>query len=410
MPQGISVAENGQVYCSKCRKTMAATNFYTYKDGTKCELCKGCLTMHINNFEPETFLWLLEKFDVPYIPAEWNILRDRAYQKDPYKMNGMSVFGKYLSKMKLKQFKNFGWADTERLQAEAEEKAKLYGKQEVINEEKMKEMEEAYHNGEITEAQWLTYQEVNAPTPEFAVIDGAVTSLGPNGSGQMPVNDSPFEAASLPDVGNELTEEDKIYLTNKWGQLYSWADRVYLEGKYQDFMNSFDIQGAAREDTLIQICKLSLKMNQALDTGDMDSYAKLYKAYDTLMKSAKFTEAQRKEEKSGEFDSVGQVVFYAEKEGGKIPRYNIDTPLDIVDQAIANLKKYNHDLVANDPTLSQMIENFIKRRESAEAQKRDLQEAKAQGKDYVEIEDDDYSEFNKLLEENSNDEEEEEDT
>ena len=407
MPQGISVAENGQVYCSKCRKTMAATNFYTYKDGTKCELCKGCLTMHINNFEPDTFLWLFEKFDVPWLPWEWNVLRDRAYQKDPYKMNGMSVFGKYLSKMKLKQFKNYGWADTERLQAEAEEKAKLYGKQEVINEEKMKEMEEAYHNGEISEAQWLTYQEVNAPAPEFAVIDGAVTSLGPNGSGQMPVNDSPFEAASLPDVGNELTEEDKIYLTNKWGQLYSWADRVYLEGKYQDFMNSFDIQGAAREDTLIQICKLSLKMNQALDTGDMDSYAKLYKAYDTLMKSAKFTEAQRKEEKSGEFDSVGQVVFYAEKEGGKIPRYNIDTPLDIVDQAIANLKKYNHDLVANDPTLSQMIENFIKRRESAEAQKKDLQEAKAQGRDYVEIEDDDYSEFNKLLEENSDDEEEE---
>jgi len=406
MPQGISVAENGQVYCSKCRKTMAATNFYTYKDGTKCELCKSCLTMHINNFEPETYLWLLEKFDVPYIPAEWNILRDRAYQKDPYKMNGMSVFGKYLSKMKLKQFKNFGWADTERLQAEAEEKAKLYGKQEVINEEKMKEMEEAYHNGEITEAQWLTYQEVNAPQPEFVMQDGAVTSLGPNGSGQMPVNDSPFEAVSLPDVGNELTEEDKIYLTNKWGQLYSWADRVYLEGKYQDFMNSFDIQGAAREDTLIQICKLSLKMNQALDTGDMDSYAKLYKAYDTLMKSAKFTEAQRKEEKSGEFDSVGQVVFYAEKEGGKIPRYNIDTPLDIVDQAIASLKRYNHDLVANDPTLSQMIENFIKRRESAEAQKKDLQEAKAQGKDYIEIEDSDYSEFNKLLEENNDEEEE----
>lgn len=406
MPQGISVAENGQVYCSKCRKTMAATNFYTYKDGTKCELCKGCLTMHINNFEPDTFLWLLEKFDVPWLPWEWNVLRDRAYQKDPYKMNGMSVFGKYLSKMKLKQFKNYGWADTERLQAEHDEKAKLYGNPEVINEEKIKEMEEAYHNGEITEAQWLTYQEVNAPAPEFTIIDGAVTSLGPNGSGQMPVNDSPFEAASLPDVGNELTEEDKIYLTNKWGQLYSWADRVYLEGKYQDFMNSFDIQGAAREDTLIQICKLSLKMNQALDTGDMDSYAKLYKAYDTLMKSAKFTEAQRKEEKSGEFDSVGQVVFYAEKEGGKIPRYNIDTPLDIVDQAIANLKKYNHDLVANDPTLSQMIENFIKRRESAEAQKKDLQEAKAQGKDYVEIEDNDYSEFNKLLEENNDEEEE----
>ena len=82
-----------QSYCSKCRKTMADSNFYTYKDGSKCELCKACLTMHINNWEPDTFLWLLEKFDVPYIEAEWNVLRDRAYQKDPYKMTGMSVFG-----------------------------------------------------------------------------------------------------------------------------------------------------------------------------------------------------------------------------------------------------------------------------------------------------------------------------
>ena len=103
-------------FCSKCRKTMADTNFYQYKDGTKCELCKTCLTLHINNFEPETFLWLLEKFDVPYIEAEWNTLRDRAYQKDPYKMNGMSVIGKYLAKMKLKQWNKYGYKDTEKIQ------------------------------------------------------------------------------------------------------------------------------------------------------------------------------------------------------------------------------------------------------------------------------------------------------
>jgi len=58
--------------------------------------------------------------DVPYLPWEWNVLRDRAYQKDPKAMNGMSVFGKYLSKMKLKQWKGYTWADTERLQKEHE--------------------------------------------------------------------------------------------------------------------------------------------------------------------------------------------------------------------------------------------------------------------------------------------------
>ena len=64
-------------FCEKCNKTMDENNFYTYKDGRKTELCKKCLTMHINNFDPSTFLWLLEKMDVPYVPEEWNTLRDR---------------------------------------------------------------------------------------------------------------------------------------------------------------------------------------------------------------------------------------------------------------------------------------------------------------------------------------------
>ena len=382
-----------QRFCSKCRKTMADTNFYTYKDGTKCELCKACLTMHINNFEPDTFLWLLEKFDVPYIPAEWNILRDRAYAKDPYKMNGMSVFGKYLSKMKLKQWKNFTWADTERLQAEAEEKAKLYGQPQEIAEEQLAEMEEAYKNGEITEAQWMTYKEIKAPKPEFQVVSGnTVTTAGPGGS-PYPVNDNPFEQVDVPDVGNDLTEEDKVYLAMKWGRLYTSSDWVYLEQKYNDFMNSFDIQGAARIDTLIQICKLSLKMNQALDTGDYDTYAKLSRAYDTLMKSAKFTEAQNKDGDSSEFDSVGAIVAFCEKEGGFIPEYKIEAPQDIIDTIIEDNKTYLQTLIHNDTNLSQQIEQFLKKKEIAEEQKRDRQKAKEEGKDAVEISDKDYADF-----------------
>ena len=48
-------------------------------------------------------------------------------------MNGMSVFGKYLSKMKLKQWVNpetgkyYGWADTEKLQFKHENEIKAAG-------------------------------------------------------------------------------------------------------------------------------------------------------------------------------------------------------------------------------------------------------------------------------------------
>jgi len=59
---------NGKCKCERCGKTLAAINFYTYKDGSKCEICKLCLTAHIDNFNLSTFEWILEKMDVPYIP------------------------------------------------------------------------------------------------------------------------------------------------------------------------------------------------------------------------------------------------------------------------------------------------------------------------------------------------------
>lgn len=387
-----------QLFCPKCRKTMADTNFYQYKNGQKCELCKACLTMHINNFEPETFLWVLEKFDVPYVEEEWNVLRDRAYQKDPYKMNGMSVVGKYLAKMRLKKWKDFGWADSERIKAENEEKAKLYGQPAEIAEQKMKEMEEAFHNGEITEAQWNTYKAVEAPTPGFAA--------GPVSDPVYPTNDHPFETVEIPEV--ELTDEEKIFYAVKWGRLYSAEDWIWLEKKYEDFMKSFDIQGAARIDTLIMICKTSLKMNQALDSGDIDSYQKLSRVYDAMMKAAKFTEAQRKEEKSGEFDSVGQLVYFVEKEGGKINRYKTDEPLDVYDKSLEKLKKYNRDLFMNDPSLAQQLENFIQRRLNLDLEKQMKKEAEDEGTDTYIVKDKDYEEFNDLLEKERKEEQDDE--
>ena len=141
MPLGV-LPNAGQVFCEKCRKTMSEKQFYTLRDGSKMELCKACLTMHVNNWEPETYLWILEKADVPYIEAEWVSIRDKAYQKDPYKITGMSVIGKYLAKMKLIQWKDYRWADTERLKEIAEAKAREAGQSKEEIEKKIAEMQE----------------------------------------------------------------------------------------------------------------------------------------------------------------------------------------------------------------------------------------------------------------------------
>ena len=51
--------------CEKCGREMDEGQFYTYKHGGKTELCKKCLTMHIDAFDDTTFLWILEKMDLP---------------------------------------------------------------------------------------------------------------------------------------------------------------------------------------------------------------------------------------------------------------------------------------------------------------------------------------------------------
>lgn len=378
--------------CIKCGRSMDEnTQFYQHKDGSKTDMCKKCLTMHIDNFNPDTFLWILEKMDVPYIPEEWNTLRDRAFAKNP-NLTGMSVFGKYLSKMKLKQWKDFTWADSAKLQALNEEKRQTAAKE---IEQFEAEMKQKYENGEISEAQYKTMVSTETQNEQLYMQPSI-----PVAADNPFANPSQFiDESELNDFSTDLSDDDRVYLAMKWGRLYKPAEWVELEKKYKDMEQSFDIQDADTINTLILICKTDLKMNQAIDCGDVEGFQKLSRVSDTLRKSAKFTAAQNKAEKNDFVDSVGELVAYCEKNGGQIPKYEIETPLDIIDKVIEDLKEYTRDLIYSDTTLAQQIENYIKKRENAEAMKRDRQEAKEKGLDVVEIEDEDYEEYYDDLEE-----------
>lgn len=340
--------------CQKCNKTMNEMNFFTYKDGRKTELCKKCMTMHIDNFDESTFLWLLEKMDVPYIEAEWRVLRDRAFAKDPYKMNGASVFGKYIAKMKLKQFKDYGWADTERLKAESEGRAKLEAEERKRHEEIVKLQ---YENGEISEAEYKTMVSVDTQREDFNF--GAPPSYV-SANNFYDEKQFVFSPEEIPDATASLTHEDKLYLAMKWGRLYKPDEWIALEKNYNEMMNSFDIQDADTINTLILLCKIDLKMNQAIDCGDIDGALKASRMYDSLRKSAKFTAAQNKEAKNDFVDSVGELVAICEREGF-IPRYATDIPQDTVDKTLKDMNNYVRKLVTQDLGFGQQIEDAIKK-------------------------------------------------
>ena len=352
-------------YCQKCHKTMNDTQFYTYKNGDKTEMCKNCLTLHVNNFEPDTFLWLLEKMDVPYIPSEWNVLRDRDYAKDPNKIGGAAVFGKYLAKMKLKQWNKYGWADSEALQAEEKQKAEEHAESVKAQEEWATEQ---FQNGEISEAEYKTL--TSSLKQELDYTQGKIqreyagAGIGYNGAPAGPnaifSETNYMRPEDMPHPSEELTEDDKMYLVMKWGRLYSADEWVELERMYKEMENSFDIQDADTINALVLICKLNLKANQALDQGDYDGFAKLSRSLESMRKSAKFTAAQKKEEKADAVDCVGELVSMCEREGF-IPRYATDIPQDKVDVTLRDMNEYVQKLVTQDLGFGQQIEDALKK-------------------------------------------------
>jgi transposase len=48
---------------------------------------------HLDNWNPETYLPLLEECDVPYVPEEWNSLLEK-WGANPAKMTPTTIIGK----------------------------------------------------------------------------------------------------------------------------------------------------------------------------------------------------------------------------------------------------------------------------------------------------------------------------
>ena len=374
-----------QYYCKKCNRTMGADQFYgsnnleKYPNG-KLDTCKKCITMHVDNFNPDTYMWILQECDVPYVPDEWHKLLEKyAYNRD--KLTGMTILGRYLSKMKLKQHKDYRWKDTAFLQEMADTK----------KEQAMKR--QGYDAQEIA----LRLEKDRQYLPEDGIVKEPVYDETP--SAPYPVEDYFAEQCGGEELNIDLTDEDKTYLRLKWGKTYKPEEWVKLEQLYEEMMQSYDIQGAGHIDTLKLICKTSLKANQLIDMGDIEGFQKMSKVYDSLMKSGNFTAAQNKSE-SGEFvDSIGELIELCEKDG-YIERYYVESPNDKVDLTIQDMQRYTRTLIEEETNISTMVEKAL--RENA---KEDEEDAKNNESDIIDeadlsiedlektLRDEDYTDF-----------------
>ena len=292
--------------------------------------------------------------------------------------------------MKIKQYKDYRWKDTEYLQKVADQKTMEAMKRhgfgaaeidQVLNENKI-----TIPEGGFTEPEYVgTPANLTPPTYEEDYFD---------------------RDSEDGEIENELSDEDRRFLRLKWGKAYKPEEWVRLEQLYQEMTQSYDIQGAGHEDVLKLVCKTSLKANQLLDIGDVDGAQKMVKMYDSLMKSGKFTAAQNKAE-NGEFlDSISEFVVLCEKEGF-IPRYYVDGPKDRVDETIADLKGYTHSLVVEEMNLGNLIENAVKQMAIEESKEEDEDvEDELTLEEIEELKDEDFSQFDDFVEDEAEADEE----
>lgn len=379
-------------YCKNCNSTKDGDNFYLsnnlekYPEG-KVDLCKKCMTLHVDNWDPSTYLWILQEVDVPYIPDEWNKLL-ATYGKDRSKLTGLTILGRYLSKMKLKQYRDFRWADTDHLQDIANAKIEQTMKRQGYGAVEIAEA--------VNKATFTLPEDIAAPPPE---------AMKPEQENYAPVEDY-FDDGATDALVAELTEEDRLYLRLKWGKAYKPDEWIELEKLYKDMEESYDIQTAGHKDTLKLICKTSLKANQLIDMGDIEGYQKMSKVYDTLMKSGKFTAAQNKAENGEYVDSVSELVALCERDAF-IPRYYTDGPQDKVDRVIQDLEDYTRNLILEELHLGPLIEKAIRNNMNDSDNDDDDEDYDEETElerslyedDETVIEDEDYDEYAQLQEE-----------
>lgn len=337
------------MYCNKCVRELGEDNFYLDKTGSHMETCKKCITMHVNVNEPSTIYHILERVNIPFIPSEWENLVNR-YAGDPRKNKGTSIVGRYISKMKLAQYAGNVWDDTPRFLEEHNNRLKTLKKLED-------ERREQYSTA------------TGKPPTEIEDTEGNVF-----------------------DFGSTMTRIQRDNMISKWGRLYKEEEWLQLEEFYNKMHETYDIQGASHEDYLKMICKTSLKMNQAIDTGDIDGFSKLSKNYDAMMRSAKFTAVQNKPEENNFISSIGEMVRLCESEGF-VPRFHTEESRDVVDLTLNDITNYLNRLVKTELNLGSLIESTIKMIENeAEQEKQPVTIEEI-------LDDSDFLEYSEMLDE-----------
>ena len=159
-----------------------------------------------------------------------------------------------------------------------------------------------------------------------------------------------------------LTEEVLNELRAKWGEQYSDEQLRYLDDLYQGILQTQNVNSKLKEDDAVKVCEINLLIKEKIRAGE--DFDKLLKSYDTLRKSAGFTDKDIKN--ACDFDSVGELFAYLERKGWLNEFYD-DSPKDQVDMVMKDVQTWLRNLYKNETGIAEDVQRRIEALQAADA-------------------------------------------
>lgn len=168
----------------------------------------------------------------------------------------------------------------------------------------------------------------------------------------------------IPEIRASFEERSRV----KWGMEYTFGELIQLENLLVNTIKVYNINDPMRLDAIKKACKLSVKIDALIESGDAKSIKDYTAAYKDFLRAAQIEELGQVANE-GTIKTVADLYKYMEKNGYEFKFYDREER-DIVDKTIGDIKESIRHEIANATGLDLKIEEI--KRSFKQKQEEDL--------------------------------------
>lgn len=158
----------------------------------------------------------------------------------------------------------------------------------------------------------------------------------------------------LPEIKDSFQERARI----KWGHDYTFQELVQLENLLTNTIKVYNISDPMRLDAIRKACKLSVKIDALIESGEAKVLKDYTTAYNQFLKSAQIDELGSVANENS-IKTVADLYKYMEKNGFEFKFYDKEER-DIVDKTLNDIKHSIREQIVNATGLDLKIQEITK--------------------------------------------------